>query len=269
MWASALLAELGLVEFEAQVCCKYGTFTLEQLAQVKYEDLLEIGLSKVQCHLFLQKVADCVADSGHIPGLTGNLEDGVIKICDAHESDVEREGRRMRGHCHEGDGEATDAESAHRMLKDVDPRLMAQASGELPPGLRRAALRSLMPPPRSPALDAASLQVRTSRKRAHSSHLSNHAAWGSEALSTVGSPSRSSSSSLHLDIRVKKRRVDGRFRSVTRDSHQSPHSIGPCSVGARRRLRSPTNSCVAAEATDVDHEHGEEAHFHETDSHSL
>lgn len=261
MWASVLLHELGLANFEVPFCSRFGDYTLEELAQVKYEELLEIGLSKVQCHLFFQKVAEYVADRGNLPALSaaGAIEDGVIKVSEGQESDLERSMARYTS----PEGDDADAASAHRMLKDVDPALVAEASSSWPPGLRQAALRQLMPPPlRSPAREGASLPARSSRKRARSSHLSNHAAFGSEALSTAGSASGSSSSSLHLEIRVKKRRLGPRT--------ERSHSTGLRSIGPGHCHRSPRS--IIGDTTDAERDRvlaDEEVQCQEADSHSL
>lgn len=59
-----LLAELRLLDFEPRFC-ELGAASLEELATLRYEDLLGIGLSKVQVHLFLEWVAQM---QGHYCG---------------------------------------------------------------------------------------------------------------------------------------------------------------------------------------------------------
>merc|ERR1711959_160679 len=105
-----------------------------------------------------------------------------------------------------------------------------------------------MPPPQgSSAYDTLSfapsltpsIPPRSSRKRAHSSHLSTAVAHGSEQHSTVGSASGSSSSSLHMDIPIKKRRVADWYR------HGPPSSDLPLLLSGCRSQEGDADGYIA------------------------
>lgn len=250
---AGLLAELGLQAFEAEFRARWGADLRGQLAHVRYADLLQLGMSKVQCHLFLQKV------SSLSPGLR-SMGDGAADI-DFEVVDIDDPAlaSQLADNALRADpGERGAADAA---LDDAAAALLAQASQPASDcqGPRScspateviaAELRQLMPPPQgSPAPDAlscpasaapsqaASAPPRSSRKRAHSSHLSTAVAHGSEQHSTVGSASGSSSSSLHMDIRVKKRRVmdwNQHGRSASRCGYREGSPCDPhTGAGAR------------------------------------
>jgi hypothetical protein len=202
MAAGKFLAELHLEEFEPAFG-KLGAETLQELAQVRYEELLEMGLSKVQCCLFLEKISSLAGVDG-----SGIAEEhSALRVTEVRDEAL-----------------ANDlAESAARAGEE---QALGITLRECVAAERRSALRQLMPPPAAGiAFDedaslggalrecfaaARSTAARSSRKRPHSSHLSTGAARGSEFVSTAGSASGSSSSSYHpdADVRVKKRRVD-------------------------------------------------------------
>lgn len=192
-----LLEELGLEAFESEFCCRVGGDAVQRLASVRYEDLLEIGLSKVQCHLFLQKVSSLLA-----PAVDA---DRIIDVGSAASCELQR-------------NNSEDSCSADwQLLRSRTPPLKEDRSeGPAVPPLSAAMLqrgglqrRRLMPPPSTPGLDSAAQRC-YARKRPRSSHLSTAGATvdplASEQLSTAGSASGSSSSCLHQDVRVTKRR---------------------------------------------------------------
>mmetsp|Transcript_75549 Transcript_75549/g.245656 ORF Transcript_75549/g.245656 Transcript_75549/m.245656 type:complete len:273 (+) Transcript_75549:81-899(+) len=220
---SQLLVELGMEEFEPAICCRLGADSAERIRSVRYEELLEMGLSKVQCHLFLQKVSSLVGPNGIDPDRIISVGGGTLadfsrglEAMNQSSAHCGRQGGREHGAMQEEEGE------------DDEDRLALQ--------------RMLMPPPRSTSPfpgEAAGL----SRKRAHSSHWSTAGATadlrGSERqLSTAGSASGSSSSSLHLEIRVKKRRrVTGR-RPWSGDERLRGSEHGPPSSSRGRGVSS-------------------------------
>lgn len=262
MSASLLLAELGLEAFEPALACRLGPEPLQQLALVRYEELLEMGLSKVQCHLFLEKVSSLAAPLGRAliggPGDSGNT--GSFEITDVLDADLAED---VADRVARAEGDGGGVHRAHEVLEDVGASLFGAPAALLPPPspARRAALRQRqqpalspldMPPPAtssSPVLEAHGSVVLCSRKRPHSSHLSNAAARGSEQLSTAGSASGSSSSSLHLEtLRVKRRRVrDGRQRSME-PSYSRSHRSGGLASGRSHRSGGPLCTPEASQA---------------------
>eukprot|EP00928_Gymnodinium_smaydae_P093152 TRINITY_DN7717_c0_g3_i1.p2 TRINITY_DN7717_c0_g3~~TRINITY_DN7717_c0_g3_i1.p2 ORF type:complete len:315 (+),score=80.18 TRINITY_DN7717_c0_g3_i1:58-1002(+) len=211
--AEQVLADLCLDDFEPALR-RMGVGSAPQLAEVRYEELLEIGLSKVQCHLFLAKVSSLVA-AGRSCGRQGGECDAAAashaggcgrvpaESCSQSGDDVPRITEVEDAALAEELAAAHAAQAGRDGTVD-DDLLLSGALGAVArqrSQARRAALRQLMPPP---LFDET---ARSSRKRAHSSHLSTGAARGSELVSTAGSASGSSSSSLHQDVCVKKRRV--------------------------------------------------------------
>mmetsp|Transcript_28058 Transcript_28058/g.63551 ORF Transcript_28058/g.63551 Transcript_28058/m.63551 type:complete len:250 (+) Transcript_28058:45-794(+) len=224
MAAGQVLAELCLSDFEPAFG-RLGVESLEQLAQVRYEELLEMGLSKVQCHLFIAKVSSLAAPSGSA-SLSDEVE-GALRVVDVQDMAL----AEQLANCVEQDEGLGILDVSDSMLPEYAVH-QRQGHG------RRAALRQQMPPPimSSPAPEAP-----LSRKRAHSSHLSTAAArGGSSHISTAerrtgSSASGSSSSSLHQDVRVKKRRV---FERHFLRCDDAPRSRGPapsCRSGSAQR----------------------------------
>lgn len=203
-----LLAELRLEEFEPAFR-ELGVDTLEGLASTRYEALLEMGLSKVQCHLLLEKAA-CWLDGGAGGGSGGQEEAGAA----AAEEEVSEFDEIVRDALLTSD-EAVVCVAGLSPLASGETDDAMETGGALPWDTWEHRARRLkaalqmqsdapMLPPASCSLAAA--EALRLRKRPHSSHLSTVAARGSERP-TGSSASCSSSSSLHMDISVKKRRV--------------------------------------------------------------
>ncbi|CAK0808634.1 unnamed protein product [Prorocentrum cordatum] len=89
MLLGQMLAELGLEDFEGSFC-RLGVESIEQLAEVRYEEMLELGLSKVQCHLVFAKVSEATADGE--PDLPDGdlaafgLPDGALRVVDVRDA---------------------------------------------------------------------------------------------------------------------------------------------------------------------------------------
>lgn len=209
--AAEVLVELCLENFEPAFS-RLGIGSLEQLAQVRYEELLEMGLSKVQCHLFIAKVSS-LAGAGAAAAGSGEgavLGTRILSVVDVRDTALAEE---LANHAQAEEQRGTP--SVFDDTSDMGMGQPAHASQRQSTHVRRAALRQHMPPPvfiGSPAPEAPH-----GRKRAHSSHLSTAAARGgsshrSTAERACSSASGSSSSSLHQEVRVKKRRV---LHSVT------------------------------------------------------
>lgn len=218
MAAGLLLAELGLEAFEPAFC-RLGAASLEQLAEVRYEELLEIGLSKVQCCLFLERVssyrgATAGGEASMCLRVTEVRDEALANsLAERSNSAEELELGAAFGDLHAARAAASSAAGAGGRYAADESHEGAFASAPLrrPGAMRRTALQTLMPPPNGgPVTEGAlSTAARSSRKRPHSSHLSTGAARGSEIISTAGSASGSSSSShmCHPDMRRKQRRV--------------------------------------------------------------
>jgi len=239
--SSQVLAELGLQDFEAEFL-RLGIETLCQLAQVRYADLLQMGLSKVHCHLLLQKVSSLAGANLGLQdiernALEGDREDimegasmgstgGALEVVDIDDPVLAQQLADNAICAETGERGAADAALDETAAALLSTHAAAQASSydehvpsrSVSPAQEAlaAVLHPPMPPPQgSSAYDALSfapsltpsIPPRSSRKRAHSSHLSTAVAHGSEQHSTVGSASGSSSSSLHMDIPIKKRRL--------------------------------------------------------------
>lgn len=203
---SQLLAELQLEDFEAGFR-RLGAQTVEDLALVRYEELLEMGLSKVQCHLFFAKVSSFAVSANRPWVVEEALEgaDGVLRTPGGQEIVLSGQGERQSP-------DSRDQDAVDGDLLELGERGLLDASEyEVPHGREgKSLLRRLMPPPMgSPPVD-----VYSSRKRAHSSHLSTAAARGSERpTGSSVSATDSSSSSPVVDVRPRKRaRADRRPR---------------------------------------------------------
>lgn len=211
MSVGQLLAELGLEEFEAAICCRLGATPLEEIGSLRYEELLEMGLSKVQCHLFLTKASAFAKPDSTAASLAAAVvdADGFLHFAEASDGEAAAQAAAAAEAAESGDADGEHGDGG----KGWPP----PPSDDWASQVRAVALRQLMPPPLGIGSPAPGAAHSSSRKRARSYNPSSAAARGSEHehLSTAGSASGdSSSSSLHMEIPVKKRRVlDRRQRS--------------------------------------------------------
>jgi len=205
---SQLLAELCLEDFEPAFC-RLGIESAERLKLVRYEELLEMGLSKVQCHLFLEKVSTLAANAGGEPMACEPRGDSdILTVLDVRDPQLAEDLARQAA-CDadypDDDGCSTYAYQDASICSPPTQRRVLHA--------RRAGLRSLMPPPNI-SLAPEMLDAPRSCKRQHSSHRSTAAARGSERR--TASSASSGSSSLLAEGRFKRRRMID-MRQMRRD----------------------------------------------------
>jgi len=272
-----LLEELRLEELEHDFY-SLGVQSVEDLASVRYEELLELGLSKVQCHLFFAKVHSLtpasILESGRSTSASdaGMPLDGPVTLMDkvqvngdgahpvwtvAKEAfpglqagvhtveqldqrfnvwDSELHADARAGESGRSDADALSAPSEAARVGDevrvedlraeeleaaiaeehASPTRVAarwRRRARNPPQAFSGVLR--LPADATPAIggSASLLEASRPRKRPHSSVV---AAIGSSVPPTATGGSSldtgSSSSSLHMEICIKKRRVLDRFR---------------------------------------------------------
>ncbi|CAE8683630.1 unnamed protein product, partial [Polarella glacialis] len=165
---SELLVELHLQDFEKAFRRKSGLECVGDLAFLRYEELLEIGLSKVQCHLFFAKVSE------QAPSMR------CIRVEEVKDDLIPTKQDQLTW----GSWEAR---------QKVSQEGSGRAGRSCPPGSPASSAfpAQLMPPPIGLGGAEAS-----SRKRAHSSHLSTGAHRGSERPTGSSVSAGSSSSSL-------------------------------------------------------------------------
>eukprot|EP00930_Biecheleria_cincta_P004144 TRINITY_DN105027_c0_g1_i1.p1 TRINITY_DN105027_c0_g1~~TRINITY_DN105027_c0_g1_i1.p1 ORF type:complete len:226 (-),score=40.29 TRINITY_DN105027_c0_g1_i1:48-725(-) len=164
-----ILSELHLEKF-ALSFQRLGVISLEDLASMRCEELLGMGMSMVQCHLFLSKVSEALPSPGGFSVQEVEVaRDDVLRALSAGDGSDEKAlqcilqpGRRRR------------RQPAH-LQDDYSPQHM--------------------PPPSEAAC----------RKRAHSSHLSTGPAVGSERPTGSSASATDSEASEEVDLRVRKR----------------------------------------------------------------
>merc|ERR1719414_1130268 len=157
---------------------------MEQLALVRYEELLEMGLSKVQCHLVFAKVSTAGADGELVEATeAAGLAEGTLRVVDVRDAAMAEElaGRAAMGPLDSMGGALPSNFYGSRRQSPAQAR-RAHSALQRP----RATSYRLMPPPlSSPAPEAPSTTYR-SHKRPRSSHLSTAAArGGSSHISTA------------------------------------------------------------------------------------
>jgi len=199
-----LLRQLGFEQFESAICCRLGSDSADALRDIRYEDLLEMGLSKVQCHLFQQKVS----------GLLGP------QVASSSSSSF--------------NGASAAAEELE-MMGDLDGDHFAGELGERAGSERRQEQwrpRGMPPLPFEPSLILNGFSMQTKRPRGSSGIPTEADHYTSEQLSTVGSASGGSTSSSHQEPRLPKRRRIGAWRGderrrSSRGNASSCYSLGP------------------------------------------
>lgn len=211
--ARELLVELSLEEFELAFC-GLRVESVNDLTSMRYEELLEMGLSKVQCHLFFAKVSALAQDSlasadlsgmSPLDGMEGEDLRGAMDAQDAKMASAS-----CGSSCDpDGAGAGPGSGAAATAAWDVRSPGQAQQGGAVARRKPvRLASRMMMPPPSATQLASPGLDPQRSLKRPLSCHLSTRGARGSERATCTSVSARSDVSSCSFvdSVRRAKRR---------------------------------------------------------------